>query len=68
LSRGEHNKRSLKRMDAMMKTPISHPAPRNTLEKPTAPAVEPPVKKPYHKPKLTRLGQLKSVAGSGLGW
>lgn len=31
-------------------------------------AAETKGKKPYNKPQLTRLGELKAVAGSGVSW
>jgi hypothetical protein len=45
-----------------------NPAPRPALEKPKNQAAKAAGKKAYRKPKLRRLGQLKSVAGSGISW
>jgi hypothetical protein len=43
-------------------------SPRPALEKPKNQAAKVAGKKAYRKPKLRRLGQLKSVAGSGITW
>lgn len=45
-----------------------NPALRPALEKPKNQAAKVVGKKAYRKPKLRRLGQLKSVAGSGISW
>ena len=52
----------------MMKTTMPNPSPQGTAAQPKVPLVEATPKKPYRRPRLTKLGQLKSVAGSGITW